>query len=152
MTLARWMVRDPFLSPFGFMEEILGRARTTGATGGDSPTWVPFIDVRETNEHYVVLVDLPGVEQDKIAVEFENGVLTISGERPRFEDDSLRRVERPYGTFLRSLSLPEGIDAELIKADYRDGVLELLVPKPVQRKPRRIELASSQKSIASQSS
>jgi len=80
-----------------------------------------------------------------VTVEVENGVLTIAGERPQVEGCNVFRLERPNGHFQRSLRLPEGCDVDNVVADFRDGVLELRVPKPAQRKPKKIAIAGSEK-------
>jgi HSP20 family protein len=93
----------------------------------------------------VLSFDLPGVPEDKIAVELEDNVLTISGERERKEEhsgDRFYRYERRYGQFARSVTLPTGVKESDIKADYRDGVLEIRVPKPEEQKPKRIKIGT----------
>lgn len=106
--------------------------------------WLPAFDVFETDEQYVLLFDLPGIDPDAVDVEYENRVLTVAGERLRPEIGEARRVGRTYGEFTRSVSLPEGIDPDQIEADYRDGVLELRVRKPSERRPKRIPLGTGQ--------
>ena len=138
------MLRDPFFSSFGVLDDLLGRG--FGLAGnGSTQTWLPPVDVRETEEHYLILVDLPGIEPDTVMVEIEDNVLTISGERPQDESGTLFRRERPYGEFQRSLRLPEGCDVDNVVADFRNGVLELRVPKPVERRPRKIAIAGNGK-------
>jgi HSP20 family protein len=93
----------------------------------------------------VLSFDLPGVSEEEIAVELEDNVLTVSGERERRSDHSSERFyrfERRYGAFSRSVTLPPGVQEESIKADYNDGVLEIRVPKPEEQKPKRIKVGS----------
>ncbi len=102
--------------------------------------WPPPFDVFETGEHYVLLFDLPGIEPGSVDVEYENRVLSVSGERTRPEIGEPRRIGRAYGEFTQTVALPEGVDPDQIQADYREGVLELRVPKPTERRPRRIAI------------
>ena len=132
------MLRDPILSePFRLMDDFFGRVAGNGnrVTG-----WVPVLDVREAEEEYLVLVDLPGVKSEDVTIELHDQVLTISGSRVPVETGEVQRVERPYGSFVRSLTLPKGVDSENIVADYHDGVLELHIPKPAAAKPKRISI------------
>jgi HSP20 family protein len=106
--------------------------------------WVPAVDLVEEGEHYVLRADLPGVAEDDVNVEVEDNVLTVSGERKsEHEDrgDGYRRIERSSGSFSRSLTLPEGVDPDSIQARFERGVLEVTVPKPEQRKPRRVAIS-----------
>ena len=112
------------------------------ATGGRR--WIPSMDLIETKDDYVLRADLPGVSQEDVRIEMENDVLTISGERKAEHTengDGFVRLERAFGTFSRSLTLPKGINAEAVTAGFADGVLTLRIPKPEQAKPRRIEIA-----------
>jgi HSP20 family protein len=103
--------------------------------------WAPAIDLVETDDHFVLRADLPGLEEKDVTVRVGDSVLTISGER-RFghEDHGYHRVERGFGSFSRALTLPEGVDADAIQASFDRGVLEVRVPKPQERKPRTISI------------
>lgn len=106
--------------------------------------WIPAMDLVETQDHYLLKADLPGMRQDDVAIEFNDGTLTIAGERKaEYEraEKGFFRLERSFGKFSRSLSLPDGIDVEKIGAEFHDGVLEVTIPKPEQRKPRRIAVS-----------
>lgn len=141
--MATITLRDPFIAaPFRLMDEFLRGwgARVTGFT--------PEVDVRETDEEYLVLVDLPGVKPEDVTIEVSDQVLSISGSRSPFETGEAKLLERPYGSFVRTLTLPKGVDEDNIVAEYKDGVLELHVPKPVEHRPKKIEIAGSQQSIA----
>ena len=107
-----------------------------------SGAWVPPVDVAETQERIVVRAEVPGVKQEDIQIEFENGLLTIRGERAIEKTDATtwHRVERTYGNFSRSFTLPRSIDAEKISANYRDGILEVSVPKREEAKPKQIRI------------
>ena len=139
------MVRDPFLAaPFRLLDEMF---RTSG-NGSRVTGFTPLLDVRETEDEYLVMVDLPGVKSEDVTVEYNDQVLTISGSRVPVETGQSQLVERPYGSFVRSLTLPKGVDSDQIKADYHDGVLELHIPKPAEIKPKKIAISSgSQKQI-----
>lgn len=108
-----------------------------------SGTWAPPVDVAEAQDKIMVRAELPGMKQEDIQVEFQNGLLTIRGERKLDKDNSgvsFHRVERQYGNFIRSFTLPRTVDAEKITASYRDGVLELEVPKKEEAKPKQIRI------------
>jgi HSP20 family protein len=142
--MATLMVRDPFLAaPFRLLDELFrtsGNGRVTGFT--------PTLDVRETEDDYVVMVDVPGVKSEDVSIEVSEQVLTISGSRVPVETGDAQLVERPYGSFVRNLTLPKGVDSEQIKADYSDGVLTLHIPKPAEIKPKKIAIgAGTQKQL-----
>ncbi len=107
--------------------------------------WVPAVDIKEEDDRYVIHADIPGVEAKDIEVNMENGILSIRGER-KFEDEESRegykRVERVHGSFYRRFSLPDGADADAISAKFKDGVLEIVIPKQVKILPKRIEVQS----------
>ncbi len=118
------------------------------ATGPVARRWSPALDVIERDEQYVLRADVPGVREEDISVELDGSVLTISGRREAEHDEQragYHRVERVAGEFSRSLTLPEGIDADRIEASYDRGVLEVRVPKPEQAKPRKVEISVGQR-------
>jgi HSP20 family protein len=139
------MVRDPFLAaPFRLLDEMF---RASG-NGSRVTGFTPLLDVRETEDEFLALVDLPGVKSEDVTIELNDQVLTISGSRVPVETGQSQLVERPYGSFVRSLTLPKGVDSDQIKANYHDGVLELHIPKPAEIKPKKIAIGSgSQKQI-----
>jgi HSP20 family protein len=108
-------------------------------------TWMPALDVREADDRYEVTVDLPGLEPKDVNVTFEDGMLTISGKR-QFESedkgDTWHRLERGFGTFARSIRLPQTADTERIEAAFDKGVLTVTVPKTEQAKPKTIKVQS----------
>ncbi len=118
---------------------------TAAATDEDlvSGTWVPPVDVAETQDKILVRAEVPGMKQEDIQIEFENGLLTLRGERPIEKTEGLtwHRVERIYGNFSRSFTLPRTVDPEKITASYRDGILEIEVPKREEAKPKQIRIA-----------
>jgi len=108
--------------------------------------WVPPMDLVEADDHFVLKADLPGLGEGDVNIEVQDGSLTISGERRAEHEEQERgwyRIERAFGSFNRSLSLPDGVDPDAIEATFSQGVLELRIPKPEQRKPRRIEISST---------
>ena len=107
------------------------------------------MDLVEEGDHYALRADLPGVSENDVKVELEDNVLTISGERRSEHEDKKEgyyRIERASGAFSRSLTLPEGIDPDGVQASFEKGVLEVHIPKPEQRKPRRVAIGVSGKS------
>jgi HSP20 family protein len=145
-TLVRW---EPFRELAGLHNEMarLMNAAVTGDTNGrPERAWVPAVDVWETEGELVYAFDLPGVAKDKVSVELEEGALSVTAERERTDevkDERFYRFERRFGTFTRTVGVPPGVDESAIRADYRDGVLEVHVPKPEQPKPRRIEIGGA---------
>lgn len=140
--MANLLIRDPFLAaPFRLMDELM---RSTG-NGNRVSGFTPLVDVHETEEEYLVKVDLPGVKPDDVNVEVNDNVLSISGSRTADETGQAQLVERPYGSFVRTLTLPLGVDSDSIEAGYQDGVLELRIPKPVEKKPKRITIGGAGK-------
>lgn len=108
----------------------------------------PSCDITETDTHYLVSVDMPGMKKDDIKIEMTDKMLTISGERKRENSDVNKKVqlyEKSYGSFKRSFALPTSVEAEKIEAQYENGVLELYLPKVQAAQPRTIEIQSGQK-------
>ncbi len=145
MALAMTMMRDRLFADLHLMDELFGRvfANVNRVTG-----FTPALDVRESGDEYRVLVDLPGVKSEDVVVEVSDRMLTISGSRAPVETGEARRSERPFGSFVRRLTLPESVDPDTVTAEYRDGVLELRIPKRDEVKPKKIAIgASSRTSI-----
>jgi HSP20 family protein len=147
MTIVRW---EP-LRELGSLQNEMNRLFNTvfdapaPGNGGAMRRWMPAMDLIETGEHFVLRADLPGMDQDDIQIELEDGTLTLSGERKAEHEsngEGYYRVERAFGTFARTLTLPQGVDPEAVAASFDRGVLEIRVPKPEARKPRRIEIGS----------
>ena len=123
---------------------------TSGGSGNGVGTgarrWMPAMDLVETDDHFVLRADLPGMQQTDVTIELEDNVLTVSGERKaehESKQEGFYRVERASGAFQRSLTLPKGVDAEAVSARFDRGVLEVRIPKPEQRKPRRISIGAT---------
>lgn len=146
----RSSVWDPFRDLGTFenrLEKFFGRPLVTG-NGGDKESmtvtqWSPLVDITEDDKEYVVKAELPDLKKEEVKVTVENGELTISGER-KFEKEEkgkkYHRIERSYGSFLRSFTLPEGVSGEKVAADFKDGVLQVHLPKDEKAKPKAIEV------------
>ncbi len=125
-------------------DRLLGRRGDTEVTSA----WCPVVDVREGKDELALQAELPGIRQDDVNVSVENGVLTISGQKKQEieqgqEGSDYHLVERHYGRFERSFSLPRSVDAQKVKAEFADGVLTVTLPKAEAAKPRRIEVQVS---------
>jgi HSP20 family protein len=141
-TLVRW---EPFRELAQLQGE-MGRLLSGLYDNRANQSWVPSLDVWETDSEVVYAFDVPGLEEDRIAIEVHDDTLTVSGERERAtaeESDRFYRFERRYGSFSRAVGLPQGVDDTKIAASYTNGVLEVRVPKPEEAKPRRIQLGTS---------
>ena len=114
-----------------------------GGNGEQEHRWSPAMDLVEAEDHFLLKADLPGLTDEDVNIEVRDGVLQVSGER-KVEHESRERgwyrMERSFGRFSRSLTLPDGIDADAISAGFENGVLEVRIPKPEERQPRRIEI------------
>lgn len=122
-----------------FFDSSSGASAAAGAR-----RWVPPMDLVEADDKYILRADLPGLSEDDVAIELEDDVLTISGERNTEHEgngEGYYRVERSFGAFRRSLTLPQGVDPEGVSARFENGVLEVRIPKPEQRKPRRVAIS-----------
>jgi HSP20 family protein len=124
--------------------------------GSDRATaWAPALDISERKDAYLVTVELPGVEADDLDITMEDGLLTIQGERHFAHDSSeqqFHRVERRYGAFRRSITLPAQVQADQIEASFDNGVLEIMVPKAEEAKPKRIQVRPGPAKIVDASS
>src|SRR5689334_9955496 len=146
MAVVRW---DPFRD-LSMIQDRMNRLFEDAGRGWrtDDPaattTWSPAVDIFETEGEIVVKAELPGMERKDIALHLEKNVLSLRGER-RFEketkEDNYHRIERSYGTFSRAFSIPASVDEEKIRADYKDGVLKIVLPKKEQAKPKQIRIA-----------
>ncbi|HEX2714191.1 MAG TPA: Hsp20/alpha crystallin family protein [Candidatus Acidoferrales bacterium] len=144
-TITRW---DPFRGLSTLQEQMhrlfddgLFRVRSDQSA---LTSWAPSVDIYETEQELVVKADLPEVEEKDLDVHMENNVVTIRGER-RFDkttsEDNYLRVERPYGPFSRSFSLANTVNTDAIKAEYRNGVLKLTIPKREEAKPKQVKVS-----------
>jgi HSP20 family protein len=145
MTIVRW---EP-LREFSTLQNEMNRLFNTvfdapsPGNGGTMRRWMPAMDLVESGDHFVLRADLPGLSEEDVKIELEDTTLTISGERAaehESKDEGYYRLERAFGSFSRTLQLPKGIDPEAVAASFDRGVLEVRIPKPEERKPRRIEI------------
>ncbi|MCA1829240.1 MAG: Hsp20/alpha crystallin family protein [Myxococcales bacterium] len=148
---------DPFRNLFDLQDQLF---RTFGSAVGrereDSPlaaTWSPLVDVFEDNDGITLKVELPEVDPKDVDIQLEGNTLTLKGERKLENEekrDGYQRIERTYGAFSRSFTLPNTVDAEHISADTRDGVLRVFLPKKAETKPRQIKVAVTPQGTQSQ--
>jgi HSP20 family protein len=140
-TLVRW---EPFRELAALQNEMSRFMNgLLEGNGRAEQSWIPTADVWETDDEVVYAFDLPGIPEDKISVELDDGALTISAEREReetVEQGRYYRFERRFGTFSRTIGLPQGATDDDVTARYEHGVLKVHVRKPEQPKPRRIEI------------
>ncbi len=147
MTVVRW---EPFRELSSLQSEVnrlFNSAFDAPAASTGPRRWIPAMDLFETPDHFVLRADLPGMGEDDVKVEVEDTTLTIAGERAAQHEETREgfvRMERGFGAFSRSLTLPRGVDPAAVTANFDRGVLEVRIPKPETRKPRRIEIAGQQ--------
>ena len=145
MTIVRWEPLRELSSLQNEMNRLFDTAFDSprAGTGGGVRRWMPPMDLLETSEEFVLRADLPGLAEEDVTIEVEDSTLTVSGERNSEHEangEGYHRVERAFGTFARSLTLPKGVDPEAVSARFNRGVLEIRIPKPEERKPRRISI------------
>jgi HSP20 family protein len=145
MAIVRWEPLRELASIQNEMNRLFGTVfdAPNPSNGNTLRRWMPPMDLVETDDHFVLRADLPGLAEGDVSIEVEDSVLTVSGERKAEHEttkEGYHRVERAFGSFSRSLTLPEGVDAEAVTANFDRGVLEIRIPKPEQRKPRKISI------------
>jgi HSP20 family protein len=145
-TLTRWEPVRELEELQDRFSNLLGRPllrRTNGKEGITLADWSPLADITEDDHEYLITAELPDVRKEDVKISVENGMLTISGER-RFEKEEKRkkhhRIERSYGTFFRSFTLPSDANADKIKAKFKNGLLMVHLPKNEKVKPKQIEV------------
>ena len=153
MALVRWEPARELSSLQSEMNRVFNTFFDTpnGANGGGLRPWVPSMDLVETDEQFVLRADLPGLSEGDVSIELEDNVLTVAGERKAEHEDKKEgfyRMERSFGQFRRSLTLPDGVDPDGIAATFDKGVLEVRIPKPEERKPRRVAIQLGDKAAA----
>jgi HSP20 family protein len=141
--ITRW---DPFHNLSALQEQVNRLFDSKFSQNGDSSAlsaWAPSVDAYETENELVIKADLPGTTEKDLDVRFENNLLTIGGER-KFEqevkEENYLRMERSYGSFHRTFSLPNTVDAQAIQAQYTDGVLTVTLPKRAESKPKQVKV------------
>src|SRR5512132_1469096 len=157
-TMMRW---DPFQDlrsaqdEMAQMSPMLAHALGLHTQQASATAWAPALDISERKDAYLVTVELPGLKPEDLDITMEDGLLTIQGERQCTQESSeqqFHRVERRYGAFRRSITLPAHVTAEGIQASFEDGVLEILVPKAEEAKPKRIQVRPGRTEISAASS
>lgn len=147
MNLVKW---DPFReleSVSSSLNRFFGRTPASGGSGVGwlaEADWAPTVDISETDKQYLIKAEIPGVQKADVKVTVEDGMLTIRGERKQEKEEKgekFHRIERSYGSFMRSFRLPEDADAAAVKAEFRDGMLNVSVDKSARAKPKAIEVA-----------
>jgi HSP20 family protein len=146
MALARW---DPFRELEDVSDRLnrmLARPATQTPRGKETmivADWTPSVDITETEGAYQITAEIPDVKKDDVKITLEDGVLTIQGQRKQEQEQQstkYHRIERSYGSFARTFSLPDVIEVEKVKAEFKDGVLHLHLPKSEKAKPKTIEV------------
>jgi len=141
---------DPLggLDPFRMIRNLMGADPFAGMVQATGAMFMPDIEIKETKDSYNLTLDLPGVREQELDVSITGNRLTVSGKREeeqREEGDRFFAYERSYGAFSRAFVLPEGVDSDQIKADLRDGVLQLSVPKRAEVQPRHVDIRKTEK-------
>jgi HSP20 family protein len=145
-TLQRW---DPFrdlLSLQNEMTRLFSRAAGEGSGETGWGSWTPALDINEAPDRYTVYCELPGVKPDQVDITVNEGVLTVRGERKFYEaqnEENFHRVERRFGAFQRTITLPSAVDSDKIEATFDHGLLTIVIPKAETAKPRRIEVKAT---------
>jgi HSP20 family protein len=145
MAVVRWSPLTELASLQSDMARMVDTVLGRSGTGNGGSTWMPPVDVTETDDGLVLSFDLPGLTKDEITIELEDNVLTVTGSRERKHEqrgDNYYRWERRHGQFSRSVALPAGVTEEDIQASYENGVLEIQVPKPEQHRPKKIQIGA----------
>ena len=146
MALVRWTPMGQLATLQSDMARLMNQVFGTSTINGNGgSTWLPAVDVTETENELVLSFDLPGLREDQISIELEDNVLTVSGQREREHEqreESFYRYERRFGSFARSVALPAGVTEEDIRANYENGVLEIRVPKPEEQRRKRIQIGT----------
>ena len=144
MALVRW---DQFRNLMNMQQQMnLQQQQMTPRVEDSYGTWAPLVDIFEKGDDLVISAELPGLEQDDVDISIENNTLVLRGERKRkmeFVEKDAYRLERTFGAFTRSFTLPRTVDSARISASYKDGVLELTLPKLEQAKQRKIEIKAA---------
>lgn len=145
MAIMRWEPFRDFDDAFRRAERLFGRwpALVRGESAGEAIEWAPAADISETEKEYLIKAELPEVKKEDITVSVADGAITISGERKREKEskgEKMHRIERFHGTFTRSFGLPEDADAANVRAECRDGVLTVHVPKVETKKAKPVQV------------
>lgn len=147
MTLVRWnQFRDLMNLQQQMQQQMNPQRQMTPGVEDSYGTWAPVVDIIEQGDDLVICAELAGLEQDDVDISIENNTLVLRGERKRkteFDERDAHRLERTFGVFTRSFTLPKTVDSDRISASYKNGVLELTLPKVEQAKLRKIEIKAA---------
>jgi len=127
----------------GFGRPGLARAPEMGREALTVPDWAPMVDITETDDEYLIKAEIPEVKREDVKVSVENGVLTMQGERKQEKEEKgkkFHRMERYYGSFLRTFTVPDNVDETKVRAEFKDGLLNVHLPKTEKAKPKAIEV------------
>jgi HSP20 family protein len=148
-TLINWNPMRELTDWESRIQRALGLSPRGNGAGKESMTvanWAPLVDITEDDKEYLVKAELPELKKEEVKVKVENGELTISGERKLEKEEKGRkfhRIERSYGSFLRSFTLPENVSADKVSAEFKDGLLTVRLPKDEAAKPKAVEVKVS---------
>jgi HSP20 family protein len=143
MSLIKWEPLREFESIFDRYAKALRWPASQGQELLSTSDWSPSVDISERNKEFVIKAEIPNVKKEDVKVSMDHGILTIQGEKKQEEeksDEKYHRVESYYGKFIRSFSLPDNVDENNIQASYKDGILNLHIPKKAESKPKSIEV------------
>lgn len=143
MTLVKWDPWREIEDMFDRYTRAIGKPRNDRQLTGADSDWTPRVDIQETEKDFVISAEIPGIGKDDVNVDIADGILTIKGERKQEKEEKgkiFHRIERSYGSFRRSFTLPDNVDENKIKASFKDGMLSLNIPKTPKTEPKAIEI------------
>lgn len=146
MNLTKWDPLSELEAMSSHLNRIFGRPALPGAAAHDMlkmADWTPSVDISETDKEFVIKAEIPGVKKEDVKVTIESGMLTINGERKMEKEEKgkkFHRVERSYGSFVRSFRIPDGVDESKVKAEFKDGVMNVALPKSEKAKSKALEI------------
>lgn len=146
MNLIKWNPLSELEAMSSHLNRIFGRDVVSGGAEHDMlkmSDWTPSVDISETDKEFVIKAEIPGVKKEDVKVTVENGMLTIKGERNMEKEEKgkkFHRIERSYGSFVRSFRIPDGVDESKVKAEFKDGVMNVALPKSEKAKSKALEI------------
>ena len=150
MALVRWNparelldIQKEFGKMFDAFENRFGFSKNDGDDEYDNAVWMPLADISEDKDNYILNLDLPGIDKKDVKISYVDGQLSVSGERKQEKEDKnskFHRVERSYGKYYRSFTLPQDLNTDKINAEFKDGSLKITVPKSEEAKPKELEI------------
>lgn len=149
MNLIKWNPFSELEDISNRLNQIFGRSVTSTAAGHEMmkvADWTPSVDISETDKAYLIKAEIPEVKKEDVKVTVENGMLTIQGERKMEKEEKgkkFHRIERSYGSFVRSFRLPDGVDETKAKAEFKDGMINITLPKSEKAKTKAVEISVS---------